>query len=109
MLPEIPKMYDRLVCKDGESVSVQASRYSYSTPRDNSGPYTHVEAGFPSVNPPQSWMEFCEDSDRPTETVYGYMPIALVDEFVTAHGGLVDGEMPPRTSAALGQTEGSTK
>lgn len=37
---------DRIVCADGFSVSVQASRTHYSMPRDNDGPYTHVECGY---------------------------------------------------------------
>lgn len=82
-------------CADGATVSIQASEYHYCTPRDNDGPYTHIEAGYPSVAPPDSWMEFCEDSNTPTETVYGYMPVSCVAEFVAAHGGMVDGELPP--------------
>lgn len=47
-------------CKDGATVSIQGSESHYSTPRSNSGIYTHVEAGFPSVNPPESWLEYAE-------------------------------------------------
>ena len=38
-----------IVCKDGTTLSVQASEFHYCTPRDNKGPYTHVEIGFPST------------------------------------------------------------
>jgi len=87
--------YKRVQCADGAAVSIQASQYHYATPRNDAGPYTHVEAGFPTVTPPESWMAYCEDRDRPTDTVYGYMPVACVREFVDAHGGMVSGELPP--------------
>ncbi len=48
-------------CQDGATVSVQASRTHYCTPRTDTGPYSHVEAGFPSVNPPDSWMKYAEE------------------------------------------------
>lgn len=95
------KLYKRIRCADGASVSIQAGETMYSTPREDNAVYTHVEAGFPSEHPPDSWMEFCGDQARPTETVYGYLPVALVREFITAHGGVVDGELP------AGVTDGS--
>lgn len=89
--------YKKVVCKDGATVSVQASSLHYSTPREDDGPYTHIEAGYPSMPPPASWkpyMDGCEDDD-PCQTVYGYMPTAYVWEFIDAHGGMADGELPP--------------
>jgi len=38
----------RVVCKNGFSLSVQASQYRYCSPRSDTGPYTHVEIGYPS-------------------------------------------------------------
>jgi len=81
----------RIECNDGEGLSVQASQYHYSTPRENIGPYTHVEVGFPSVRPDDSWGEYfdgdfeCSDG---TDSVYGYIPIGLVAEFIENHGGI---------------------
>ena len=83
-----------VVCKDGATVSVQANRSTYCTPRDDRGPYTHVEAGFPSVMPPPSWLEYCEDPNDPLETVYGFMPLSCITEFLNEHGGPVEGELP---------------
>ena len=93
------KHYERVVCADGASVSIQAGSGIYSTPRDNEGPYTHVEAGFPSVEPPASWREYAENPNDLCDTVYGYMPYDCVDEFINVHGGLVEGfefELPVR-------------
>ena len=90
------KIYERIVCADGAWVSVQAGQHAYCTPRDDRGPYTHIEAGFPSVDPPASWRAYAEDLDNLTQTVYGYMPYDCVDEFIAVHGGMVSGELPPR-------------
>jgi len=92
------KQYTRVVCADGVSVSIQAGEGIYSTPRDNRGPYTHIEAGFPSVEPPASWREFAEDAENLCGTVYAYMPYDCVDEFINIHGGMVSGELPPRSN-----------
>lgn len=89
----------RIRCVDGTTVSIQASRTHYATPRDNDGPYTHIEVGFPSVPPPASWMEYAEEPANPTGTVYGYMPFACVHEFIAAHGGIDAGELPPEATS----------
>jgi len=88
------KTFRRIVCKDGASVSVQAGRAIYCTPRNDQGPWTHLEAGFPSVAPPESWLEYMDGDGDPLEQVYGYMPVACVQEFIDAHGGMIDGELP---------------
>lgn len=76
-------------CADGFEVSIQASSYHYSAPRDNSGVYFEVELGFPTSEPTPEIMRFAEDRDNPTDTVYGYVPIELVDALIELHGGLV--------------------
>lgn len=92
----LPKIRERVVCADGASVSIQAGRHTYCTPRDDYGPYTAIEAGFPTERPPDSWFSYMDGDDAdPTQTVYGYMPIVLVAEFINAHGGMVSGELPP--------------
>lgn len=89
------KFYDRVVCADGFSVSVQASRSNYSEPRDNLGPYSEVELGFPSApdNLIQDYGEFC-GTDDPTETVYPWVPAIIVVYLIRKHGGIVSGEIP---------------
>ena len=81
-------MMPRLILQDGTSLSVQASEYNYSSPRDNKGPYTKVEVGFPSETPPEAWKDFAEDWDNPTGTVYGYIPLTMVMLYIGAHGGI---------------------
>jgi len=78
----------RIQCTDGFSLSVQASHGAYCSPRTNLGPWDEVEVGFPSDVPTQI-MQYAENPDAPTETVYGYVPIELVEELIAAHGGMM--------------------
>ena len=79
----------RIVCNDGFSVSVQASVHTYCTPRiDGADEYTSVELGFPSAED-KLIIEYAEDPDEPTETVYGYVPINIVVKLIEKHGGIV--------------------
>ena len=69
---------------------MQASRTCYCEPRNNWGPYVTVEVGYPSVDPPESWRDYIDgdwDTDDRTGTVYGYVPVGMVREFVELHGG----------------------
>ena len=86
------KLYTPVTCPDGLTVSIQASEVHYCTPRDNTGPYTSVELGFPNQIPPKEILEYADDKDSPTDTVYGYVPVDLVKEWIESHGGkLPDG------------------
>lgn len=77
----------RIECSDGFSLSVQASHGAYCMPRTNIGPWYMVEVGFPS-DVPTGIMNYAENPDSPTDTVYGYVPIELVEELIDAHGGM---------------------
>lgn len=87
--------YERVVCKDGFSMSVQANDGAYCHPRiSGAEEYDEVEVGFPSETEPllQQWAE---SWDNPTQTVYGYVPSKVVALVCVKHGGVVDGELPP--------------
>lgn len=79
----------RVTCNDGFSVSIQASEYHYCTPRINlkNGGYYSVELGFPSQED-DLIKPYAEDSSSFTQTVYGYVPIGIVDELIMKHGGI---------------------
>lgn len=129
----------RILCNDGESVSVQAGEYLYCSPRENYGGWYKIEAGYPSCVPPDSWRQYAEEwsspfkermrrlirmtlfmargyfeqgkgKDKyrmyleglfrelrrqiaiivvpvPCNSIYPYMPIEQVKEFIDAHGG----------------------
>lgn len=75
-------------CADGLDFSVQANSTAYCTPRTDDGPYTAVEVGFPSQRV-EELMEYAEDPERPTRTVYGWVPVEVVERIVEAHGGII--------------------
>lgn len=83
------KVMPPIVCKDGFTVSVQASSSHYCAPRDNFGPWRSVELGYPSEPLPESFLEAAEDPSKPLETVYGYVPVEMVRELIASHGGEV--------------------
>ena len=79
----------KIVCKDGATISVQASEYHYCTPRSNYGPYSCVECGFPSVAPEKSLALYAEEVGGMTGSIYPYAPIEAVAEFIDDHGGIL--------------------
>lgn len=96
-LEEVPPSW--IECADGFKMSVIAGWGTYCTPRPDNfdgpdddepyGPFTHLEVGFPSARPEpwDAWSVFCENTDEPTETVYGYVPAVYVTALIDAHGG----------------------
>lgn len=76
-----------IVCADGASLSVQASRTHFCSPQNSNGPWDTVEVGFPSVAVPE-WAGFKHEVDGPdSKAVFGGVPVALVRAFIAAHGG----------------------
>jgi len=85
----------QIVCKDGFSMSVQANQGAYCSPRvDSAERYTAVEIGYPSEKEPLL-IHWAEDSDDPTNTVYGWVPSERVALVCARHGGIVSGDLPP--------------
>lgn len=77
-------------CADGFEISVQASAIHYCIPRkDNAKFYEKVELGFPN-HKDDLIIDYAETPDKPTETVYSFVPIELVEELIQKHGGIVD-------------------
>lgn len=78
-----------VICKDGFTASIQASAFHYCNPRtDNAERYVTVEVGFPSEKV-EEWMPYIDDNGyEPTETVYGYVPVYLVEQTLMEHGGI---------------------
>lgn len=79
----------KVVCADGFTVSMQVGDGLYSTPRvTNAKHYDAVELGYPSAGDPVI-KDYAEDPDRDeTDTVYPYVPIAVVNELFEKHGGI---------------------
>lgn len=83
----------RVVCEDGFSMSVQAHIGAYCAPRENTGPYSHVECGFPSEYE-ELLIAYAEDRSDVTKTVYGCVPAQVVVNVIAKHGGMVEGKLP---------------
>jgi len=83
----------RIECRDGFSFSVQASAHHYCRPRavmtwPSLETYTAFEVGFPSQEE-ELLMRYAEDQSKPTETVYGYVPVDTVLMVIAKHGGKI--------------------
>jgi hypothetical protein len=71
-----------ITCRDGTQISVQASKYHYCKPRDNQGPWTHVEVILISEVEP---IHF----EYPEDDVAAYIPIELVAQEILSHGNMM--------------------
>lgn len=82
-------------CKDGFRMSVQAGDGLYCTPRANleNGEYETCEIGFPNQKE-ELLMLYAEDPEHPTATVYGYVPLKVVEAVIEKHGGWFDTRIP---------------
>jgi hypothetical protein len=84
----------RIACADGFHLSVQTNEFAYCMPRDNVGPWTACEVGFPSDK--DVILEFyAEDDEKSPDTVYPYVPIELIAEVILSHGGFEEMTRPP--------------
>lgn len=78
----------RLCCNDGYSISVQADEGCYCNPRLNGyQDYNSVELGFPSAED-ELINEYAQDESDYTGTVYGWVPIEVVEKLIEKHGGI---------------------
>ena len=84
---EFVRVRPSVICNDGFKMSVQASETHYCSPRVNRGPYSAVEVGFPSEKEDRL-MEYAETPEDPTGTVYGWVPVHVIEEIVRKHGGI---------------------
>ena len=88
----------RIVCADGFSMSVQAFSSSYCLPRQDEGPHTHMEGGFPSSAPLDPELlesrENIHNDGDPCETVYPYVAREVFEREFALHGGIVEGKLP---------------
>ncbi len=89
-----PKLNKKVRCADGFFMSVQANENAYCQPRiNNAEKYISVEIGFPSHRE-EIIIDWAENVENPTDTVYGYVPVSVVTNVIAKHGGIVEGEVP---------------
>ena len=80
-----------IICNDGFRISVQGGTYyHYCNPREKCNEYYEVECGFPSEKE-DLIMEYAESPENPTETVYAYVPIRVIEDVIKKHGGIKNG------------------
>ena len=84
-----------IICSDGFSMSVQVGYSLYSTPKKVAKRYSAVEIGYPSEHEPlieeyAELLPFFHEDEEPdyTDTVYPYVPVAVVDKVLKKHGGI---------------------
>lgn len=78
-----------LICKDGFSISVQASRFNCCEPREDGDViYESVELGFPDMED-ELIAKYAEDPDDLLHTFYDYVPVAIVNQLIEKHGGIL--------------------
>ena len=83
-------------CHDGFRMSVQASHEHFCTPRQDKGPYTHVEVGYPN-RLEELLLPYADGAStiaglRPT--LYVNVPAEVVLETIEMHAGMVAGQLP---------------
>lgn len=81
------------ICKDGYFVSIQASCGAYCSPgiTTNAVDYQSVELGYPSSSD-EELLDYAEEPDDPLYSVYGYVPMSVVEKVIEKHGGIVSAE-----------------
>ena len=87
-------IFKRIECKDWFKFSAQASYSHYCEPRvtifnAHNFFYETMEVWFPTDKEPLI-MEWCEDSECPTETVYWQVPVSVLNEVVKKHWGIIN-------------------
>jgi hypothetical protein len=88
------KRNEAVVCRDGFRMSVQAHDGAYCEPRtDDAERYFTVEVGYPS-HAEEVIIPWAERPDEPTETVYAYVPVEVVNTVIAKHGGILRGQVP---------------
>ena len=96
-------MRNSFTCNNGLIFSLQTSESHYCTPQNDTGPWTHVEIGFPNRKI-DALMPYADGAWRdcpPTDDVYAYVPMDIVQEMIDANGGLIEQNLLRFTTAKL--------
>jgi hypothetical protein len=85
---EPPIIRPAITCRSGLVLSIQASRIHYSSPRSDTGPYTHVEVRAPDI---PALREYREAGVSDGLFLYAFVPVGVVEALVDGEGGAVEG------------------
>lgn len=70
-------------CASGLELSIQASSGHYCSPKQDEGPWTHVEIGFPSRK-----LRTLAEWDQ-KDGIYAWVPVEKLNWVITKAGGIV--------------------
>jgi hypothetical protein len=74
-----------ITCGDGTKFSIQASQFTYCSPRNDQGPWTHVEVmTLTEGAEPKFWTH-----DHAGDNLAGYVPLTAVADEIIRRGNLV--------------------
>jgi len=83
--PLIPPLFTL----DKTPFCIQASRCHFCIPRNDRGPYTHVEIELLKKDANPEWEEYILKNLYNYQTItYAYVPLPSVQDFIVGHGGL---------------------
>lgn len=71
--------------KDGICLSVQCADGTYAL--EEHGQFTAMEVGFPTARI-EELMEYADDPDKPTKTIYPFVPVDVINGIINKHGGI---------------------
>lgn len=77
----------KITCSDGFKMSVQGNEMAYSIPKKTGTEFDAMEIGFPSEQE-DLILEFAQNPSDPTGTIYGFIPIDLIELIIEKHGGI---------------------
>ena len=96
------KLFKEIICNDGFQMSVQASKTHFCTPRENNGPYSHVEVGYP--NELETLLLPYADGPRIVgmrPMLYVNVPAEVVEAIITKHSVMMSGQLPELVTRAV--------
>ena len=78
----------RIYCHSGLNFSVQIGDNAYCHPRTwTAEKWSKAEIGFPNDIIPEI-MQYAEDADTPLKTVYGFVPVSIIEDVIENNGGI---------------------
>lgn len=92
----LPFVRPAITIADKLTLSIQASEFHYCIPRDNNGPYSHVEVAIVEGGMPKILKPFWEGMPG---GVCGYVPVERINYLIRKHGGVKCISRPHRSSS----------
>ncbi len=82
-------LWKHIECKDWFKISVQANYWAYCNPRTtflstHTFLYNKMELWFPNMED-DLILEYAENKDIPTQTVYAYVPVQVIEKLLEKH------------------------